>query len=611
MHTNNPLHVRLPEATLIEGLSKISSASSVQFAPGLISLHAYTDGIARTLRIENKTLQITDDCQIQLSDTTFYPDQVETEIGKKRLLREFENVTQKIETGSDEELLSIPVPISHIDDMPLQTVLENTRIKLIHLLGGPRHLTNPRRFASVLAKLAHVRNGNALTYLAGPVPPGWLWLLSYAGIDLFDNSYALFAASRGLLLNELLPIQDNEILAFDGTLQRVSGFKDLAVSNTVAMIRTLKAIMTRLRQGTLRTEVEASVHNSPSLASLLRLMDNNKTFHVGTNSARSTPVVCIGSESYTRPEMSIFRSRVSSTYDPRNPAAFLLLPCSAKKPYFLSRSHNTFYRAIHAALRKKAHQIRILIISSPIGVVPEELSMTFPAAHYDIPVTGHWSQEEAELTRNSLGSILDKKPGTRVISYLPAGYEQILSGEDGFDIIPISGSAVKQENLSRLEEKLRAMTGDLGETVTEDKNLPLRRFKAVADHQFGQGTGEDLASEAVVRGKYPRFQHLLNKKELLATMRPSNGLLTLSLKGAERLAARTQQKVVFAGDELRGSSLFAKGVLEANPEIRPGDEVLIVNQTDELLGVGHAVLPGQWMTKTSYGIAVRIRHKQH
>ena len=57
----------------------------------------------------------------------------------------------------------------------------------------------------------------------------------------------------------------------------------------------------------------------------------------------------------------------------------------------------------------------------------------------------------------------------------------------------------------------------------------------------------------------------------------------------------------------RGETLFSKHVLMADPDIRPGDEVLVVDPDGELLAVGRSRLTGWEMVYYNRGEAVKIR----
>ena len=59
---------------------------------------------------------------------------------------------------------------------------------------------------------------------------------------------------------------------------------------------------------------------------------------------------------------------------------------------------------------------------------------------------------------------------------------------------------------------------------------------------------------------------------------------------------------------VKGKSALAKFVLQASPLLRAGDEVLLVDSSSKLLGVGKAVLNGTEMLAFKRGVAVNTRH---
>jgi len=60
--------------------------------------------------------------------------------------------------------------------------------------------------------------------------------------------------------------------------------------------------------------------------------------------------------------------------------------------------------------------------------------------------------------------------------------------------------------------------------------------------------------------------------------------------------------------DLKTNTLFAPGVMDAHPDIIPGDEVVILKQGN-VVGVGKTVLSSEEMKKAVKGVAVRIRHR--
>ncbi len=154
----------------------------------------------------------------------------------------------------------------------------------------------------------------------------------------------------------------------------------------------------------------------------------------------------------------------------------------------------------------------------------------------------------------------------------------------------------------------------VGETVDMDA---LEKIRSVADYQFGRDAGTKLFPDGVRivysknTGKI-RYIHL--GKELLATLRPTTGLLILTVAGANRLVREVKPlrcwvKVHDDAEPFvsKGRSAFAKHVIDADDEIRPNEEVVVINRKGEVLAVGRALLSGKEMKEFSRGVAVRVR----
>ncbi|MDI9643759.1 MAG: pseudouridine synthase [Candidatus Verstraetearchaeota archaeon] len=156
--------------------------------------------------------------------------------------------------------------------------------------------------------------------------------------------------------------------------------------------------------------------------------------------------------------------------------------------------------------------------------------------------------------------------------------------------------------------------GPTFETPTSEE---LRRLRGVADYQFGRGAGDALFPDGiqVIRSKKTgKIKGILVRGELIATLKPSDGYLALSIAGGKALmeALPPPKSRVVAMDEVsdfikEGRNLFAKHVVSADPNIRPGDEVVITNSNGTLLAVGRAVLNAREMKYFKTGLAVNVR----
>jgi len=145
----------------------------------------------------------------------------------------------------------------------------------------------------------------------------------------------------------------------------------------------------------------------------------------------------------------------------------------------------------------------------------------------------------------------------------------------------------------------------------------LLRIRKTADYQFGKSVGEVLFPDSVTIGflkKTGRIRHVLLDGILLATLRPTDGMFSLTIHGAKRIAANlkplrhwvkvNEDVVSFIAE---GKSVFAKHVTDADVEIRPKEEVIVLDGKGGVLAVGRAVLTGREMKTFRRGVAVKVR----
>jgi len=143
-------------------------------------------------------------------------------------------------------------------------------------------------------------------------------------------------------------------------------------------------------------------------------------------------------------------------------------------------------------------------------------------------------------------------------------------------------------------------------------------LRRVADYQFGAGAGRALfppdGSLSVSHTSSGRPRQVKSGEERLATY-GTDGRFTLGVAGGRRLAGafdRPRLRVVVGSESepyvREGRNAFAKFVQEADPGIRPGDEVMVEHVEGDLLAVGRARLSGAGMSDFETGVAVAVRH---
>ena len=145
----------------------------------------------------------------------------------------------------------------------------------------------------------------------------------------------------------------------------------------------------------------------------------------------------------------------------------------------------------------------------------------------------------------------------------------------------------------------------------------LRRIRVVANYQFGRHASKAFPKTIQIT-RSPnthRIRHIYNNDKLLATYRPKDGLLALSPPGGQALLSvfkppRLRVEVVLGVEEFikAGGNVFCKHVQSVDPELRPAEEVLVVDAKDRLLAVGRSFFNAEEMLSFKIGVAVKVRH---
>jgi conserved protein with predicted RNA binding PUA domain len=147
----------------------------------------------------------------------------------------------------------------------------------------------------------------------------------------------------------------------------------------------------------------------------------------------------------------------------------------------------------------------------------------------------------------------------------------------------------------------------------------LRRIRSTADYQFGQGVGEKLFPNDVeiqFSRATGRIRYVNLHGERLATLRPTDGLLSLSVAAAkfltDNLASVVHCFVMVRQDVAKyiaeGGDVFAVHVVYVDDEVHAKDEVIVVDEGKRVLAVGRALLSSAEMKAFKTGVAVKVRH---
>lgn len=453
---------------------------------------------------------------------------------------------------------------------------------------------DPRRIVDVVVRLREAAGFGRLLCMLGIGEPSTVAILSYMGVDLFDDSLP-----RAAGLERVLLMPEAEVAMGDG---------DVAGANVDYMEAELAKVRMFIRADRLRELADQRSFSSPSNVALLRLYDQNAYGYAEeTCSTVGCRFSCNSTQALRRPDLKRYRDRMRDYRKPEHKRILLLLPCSAKKPYHISKTHRAFASAIHTAQHDTlVHEV---IVTSPLGMVPRELDACYPANSYDIPVTGEWKCEERAMIREMVGSLI-QQGYDKVICHLGDDYE-LVEGLAEMECTVV-GDPTSPKSLENLDKALRAAAKGMEpvDYLVDRNNLA----RGLLEFQFGRDIADILMDENTYAiGKFPYWKFIREdpedrkKKTQLGMMTPERGMVSLTLEGAEILAEAGYASVEIMDFELKGN-LFAVGVIRADPRIRIGDEAIIVCD-GQVRGVGVAMMCGREMTDLKRGIAVKVRHK--
>lgn len=464
-------------------------------------------------------------------------------------------------------------------------------------------------FIEALLDVKEQTPADTALYLSGVATPSNVATLAYAGVDLFDADKAYVRGTEGFYLHtdgeHFLEDLDELPCACEACQTPRSEFthEDCAEHNVNALRAELARVRQRIRDGRLRDYVEGQARHEAWTTALFRQLDQQYSYvEERTPILRRSELLAASEESLRRSEIQRFADRVTSRYQCRfDDLPLVLLPCSARKPYSESQSHSQFSRAI-------SYRGHMVSMTSPIGVVPNELELTYPAQHYDSVVTGEWTEGEYAFVAAVLERYIERNGDSysELIAHVPEDYRPICERvEESLGVeftYTVEDHPTDDQSLANLSNELE---GYDQYTKSEREHNTIR---AIADFLIGDGAGDDLFDGTEIGSRYPKLR-VSKDDEQLATMVAQYGTLSFTLEGArEWYDSDAPTKLVEIDGFVPQGSILAPGVLDASDDIRPGDEVVI--EGPKAFCVGRAEMSGPEMAESTRGVAVEVRHSE-
>ena len=497
-----------------------------------------------------------------------------------------------IESNSGEfpsgvEFLPVTWSSLHHDSSLLKTSYQPS---IIALMDAPQLSKNTGLIETALFTL-RTHFPSSLIWAPGISGPDNCALLSWMGVDIFDLARSRQASSLGVLLTESGP-----------RLPETSTKEDCSMDSQCQMwTNSISSTRSAIRAGSLRELAELQSKSSPRSVEHLRRHDQlslEKSGKLGMTQSSvkiGTQLRCHSFESRNDVTIRLWREEISEKYEPpmRMRDVLVLLPCSAKKPYRLSKSHSRFRKSIG---NRRVHEI---MVTSPLGLVPRELEDIWPAAHYDIPVTGDWDEDELSIIRQMLSRLVERVGYSSIVNH--SGIETGLVGINEIDTRK-GESAGSKDSLARLKDAVSYSfeneSGVLDFSPREEKLKSISRFKLGSD---------EWLDGCQIRGRPPIFT-ISKDGEQMAKWDPRRGRFLFSKASLKNLwNLGILRKVELIPEIEWTGDIFPNMIEDYDPSILLSDELAVI-QEGELLGSARAVAPG-WEWPFGPGKLAKSRHR--
>lgn len=420
----------------------------------------------------------------------------------------------------------------------------------------------------------------ALIWAPGIGGPDNLAVYTWFGIDLFDTVRSNACQAAGMLLSRTGPrehlkgeSEQTQQIEWESAINEVRSALESGRLRELAYQQSLNS--PRLVEHLRYFDKECKAHSDTLLASIV---DETRVFRCdhpqALNDALVEDWVRFMNEEYTCPE------GLENT--------LVLLPCSARKPYKMSKSHRSFRNAIGSTA---VHEV---MVTSPLGLVPRDLEEVWPARHYDVPVTGEWSLEELHRIRSMIGKLVAKVGYSNIINH--SGIELEL---DNIDTRQSEG-ATAYSALERLSEAVK-------ETLLPNRKgnlVVMDMMRSVARMHLGS---DSWLESCDIKGRPPRWK-VMSGNEQLAVWSPERGGFSISAAGITQLHAQgLLPRVELSVDGPIKGDLFPHMIKGDIPRFRQGDDILLTRD-NELIASVRALAPS-WEWNNGAGRLAKLHHR--
>lgn len=453
-------------------------------------------------------------------------------------------------------------------------------------IGGVVPLLESYRFRDLVRVIIAAKKGldpSKPVHLFGAGHPLLFPLAALLGCDLFDSaSYAKYARDGRMLFPDgtrhAKELRESGCLCpvcISHPIQEIAGNETLlAEHNLYGCFGAIREVRRAIADGDLWELVERRARGHPALLDALRELRRHSDFlEEAEPLSRRGAMYYVGPETAHRPVLHRFRKRVRERYAAPPAKGLVVLP-EGDRPF--SERYASLVRRVldnadvHVAVR------------SVWGALPLELDHVWPMSQCVVP-----DAFDPEALEAAHAFFIEWAAG--------AGY-------------PFGRLWEGPSTIDELRERAP------GHRTVDWNKL---RVRATVDFQFGRGAADALLRgdvTYVVSKNTGKVRNVLVSGEHILSLRAEDGFFTLKAPGArhlQRAFGPPNLRIVVDPDAVpfhrEGKNVFAKFVRDADPELRVGDEALVVSPDDDLCAVAQVLMTRREMLSFKRGVAARVR----
>jgi len=272
----------------------------------------------------------------------------------------------------------------------------------VHALGSPTQVMESYRFAVLVDMIMAAKLSlppDRPLHLFGAGHPIMFSLAVALGCDMFDSAaYALYARRgryltvRGTMRLENLshlpcscPVCRGHEADELREMLRSERVRALTEHNLHVCMAEMDAVKQAISEGTLWELLEVRSRAHPALASALkRLSKYRDALERRSPHSKGRGVFIFDSSGLARPEVTRHIRRMEMNYRPPDGADALLLASAPEvKPFGRAPQCRRLRKVVEEAMGGAASGVHVCFYTAPFGVVPVELSETYPLSQFE------------------------------------------------------------------------------------------------------------------------------------------------------------------------------------------------------------------------------------